>query len=164
MSRKYLNDRYCVRCGRTSPTPYLTKHINLFGDAEKVVLDLGCGNGRNTNFLRKKGFQVIPVDMVNDFGSVHRLGVDRLPARDSSVDIILANYVFMFLNKKERRQLIGEIKRVAASGCIIMVELYAAKDSETPTKEASIKLQRELFDVLGWKKLRYSQERFIAER
>jgi SAM-dependent methyltransferase len=153
-----------VRCGRSTPCPYLKKNIQLLGDSNKVVMDLGCGNGRNTKYLRLLGFNVIPVDMVDDFGSACNLGLDPLPAKDASVDIILANYMFMFLSQKERKQLIQEIKRISKIDCLIMVELYAAKDSETPTKESSLKLQKDIFNALAWEKVRYSQERFIARR
>jgi len=42
-----MNDRWCVRCGRTDPTPYLRKYARLLlGKAGNRVLDLGCGNGK----------------------------------------------------------------------------------------------------------------------
>ena len=163
MSRTYLNDRWCVRCNRTDPSPYLAKNIDLFLPATgKLVLDLGCGNGRNTNFMKSKGFEVISVDMAGDFGWKAVLGVDPLPV--VWVDIILVNYLMMFLNAEERNYLIEEIKRVASDRCIVMVELYAAKDSEATTKSECLRLQKDIFDKLGWDKVRYSQERFIARK
>jgi len=167
MSRKYLNDRFCIRCGRMSPTPYLRKNIDLFKNEEywkrKVVVDIGCGNGRNTVFMRKQGFRnVIAMDMAADFGEEVVLGHQRLPVSDDTADVILANYLFMFLDAQERDQLIHELKRIARPGCYLMVELYPAKCSETPTREESARLQQELFEAFSWAKVRYSQDRFIA--
>ena len=184
MSRKYLNDRWCVRCGKTDPTPYLRdnwwtliphQRCGLYVP-EKVaipmctVLDIGCGNGRNLKFMREMGFgrvggaKCIGCDMAKGCpGAVMMtLGQDRLPADDKSVDIILCNYLLMFLRDFERQQVIGEIKRVASKHCAIMVELYPAKDSVAKTEAAALKLQKEIFDALGWVKVRWSKLRFIA--
>ena len=166
MSRKYMNDKWCVRCGKTSPTPYLKKNLKLLqreNYEEAQVIDIGCGNGRNTKFLMENGFKNCRAfDMVNDFGEKMTLGHDTFPVVDNSVDVILANYILMFLDNEERKQVITEIDRMSRDGCIFIMELYPAKDSYAKTKEESIKMQKEIFDTLGWEKIRYSQERFIV--
>lgn len=165
MSRKYLNDRWCVRCPKTDPTPYLRDNLEKMNiDKKSIVLDLGCGNGRNTKFLKLKGFKNIKsIDMAGDFGKKMVLGVDDLPCKNNSVGAILCNYVFMFLNKEEQDKLLSEIKRVASDNCCIMIEIYPAKDSETKNQIESDKLQKKIFQSLGWNKIRYSQNRFIAK-
>ena len=167
MSRKYLNDKYCVRCGRNTPTPYLKKNHDLLVDGRRgrlCVADLGCGNGRNSIYAQQQGHFVYSVDMVNDYGKSTILGQQPLKVNDNQFDIILCNYLLMFLNKKERKQLMGEIKRTAKDGCMVMVELYEAKDSFAKTKKDMLKMQKELFSDLGWEKIRYSQDRFIAQK
>lgn len=153
MSRKYMNDRWCVRCSREGATPFLKKHWpKLHGEALSTaavlatpILDIGCGNGRNLRYLRSLGFHnVVGFDMSADFGYQLKLGKDRFPLLDHSVSAILANYVFMFLNKTERTQVIRELRRVAKPDCRIMVELYPAKDSEAPSHCACTELQNEL--------------------
>jgi len=78
MSRKYLNDRWCIRCGRKTPTPYLAKVLKLFSK-KGMVLDIGCGNGRNSVFMTDQGYNVKSIDMANDFGNKIILGKDTLP-------------------------------------------------------------------------------------
>jgi hypothetical protein len=163
MTKKYLNDRYCVRCNRHEATPYLKKHWNkLVVKDNPIVCDLGCGNGRNSKFACSQGAKVISLDMVNDFGKKIILGKDKLPLKKA--DIILANYILMFLNNKERKFLLSEIKRIASKDCRIMVELYPALDSETKNEEEMLKLQKEIFDSLKWEKILYSKGRFIAKK
>jgi len=166
MSRKYLNDKYCVRCGRTEACPYLRKNVHLLDNENKnlQVVDIGCGNGRNSKFIKKRGHNVISLDMVDDYGYKIILGKDKLPAKNNSIDIILCNYLMMFLNKKERSQLIREMKRIAKNNCMLMLELYPAKDCYAKTENEMLAMQYEIFKKMNWEKIRYSRGRFIAKK
>jgi len=173
MSRKYLNDKYCVRCGRKTPCPYLKNNYDkmmkdmifrlpLRPPLQCKVLDVGCGNGRNSQFMKERGHDVTSLDMVNDYGIKCMLGKDKMPVKDNSIEIILSNYSMMFLDDKERNNVIKDIKRVAKKNCIIMLELYPAKDCYAKTEKDMLKMQKDIFDKLGWKKIKYSKGRFIA--
>jgi hypothetical protein len=70
----------------------------------------------------------------------------------------------MFLNKKERKSVIKDLKKSAKKGCIVIVELYTAKDSHTPNDELMLEMQEELFDSFGWEKVKYTKGRFIAKK
>jgi tellurite methyltransferase len=108
------------------PTPYLKKNVKLFPERGKV-LDIGCGNGRNSKYMIELGYDVIAVDMAPpDFGVKLVLGEDPLPSGE--YDIILANYVLMFLTQIERKLVIEDIKSRSKEGTILMIEMYPAKD------------------------------------
>ena len=182
MSRKYLNDKWCVRCGKTEPTPYLRDHAEqLLPESNEVggrlrlnLLDLGCGNGRNWKYLHQTYWlsSIVPIDMVDstgtrtdhDWGCI--LGHDLWPVPCASVDIVLANYVFMFLDRKERKQVYEELDRVTCQGSRIMVELYPAKDSHAKTDTSCNRLIHEILRGLGphWSVLHRVKNRFIARR
>ena len=145
VSRAYLNQRWCVRCGKSSPTPYLKQATAKYlGDLRgKLCLDAGCGNKRNTKFMVRRGASIIAVDMADDCETKCVLGVDTLPVKDGCVDILLANYVLMFLNRNERYQCLRELCRVAGDTCYLIVELYPAKDSYAKTdKDCSAMLEQ----------------------
>ena len=140
MSRKYMIDRWCVRCGRTEPSPFtkrcLTKimvHYALKGEPTfgKLVVDIGCGNGRNSNRFLECGFKVRAFDMNPDCKNVEKivLGEDRMPVETDSVDIVLANYSLMFLDAKERYDVTYDICRILKKSGMFIWELYPAKDS-----------------------------------
>jgi ubiquinone/menaquinone biosynthesis C-methylase UbiE len=113
--------------------------------------------------MMRLGHTVLALDMVDDYGNEFVLGKDPLPLGDGRADIILCNYVLMFLSPGERHQVIKEFKRIASSGTRIMVELYAAKDSYAVNDTELAEMQKKVFKKLGWNKLRYSKGRFIAE-
>jgi len=146
MSRKYLNERWCVRCGKMDPTPFLkemyTKHMKVRVDPSLKVLDIGCGNGRNSKYFY--GADVKPIDMATDYGDKCILGKDKLPGEE--YDVILANYVLMFLNEKERKQVIKEIDRHSCEGTRLVLEMYAAKDAHPYNWKDLITI----FKDMGW--------------
>jgi len=173
MSRKYLNGRYCVRCNRCGPTPYLrdnvailTKGFSRYPYDGAAVVDIGCGNGRNSRFMAEvPGVKFMAaLDMAGDYGTKTVLGVGKMPVPDGSADIVLCNYLLMFLSPKERNQALCEIERIAKPGCRIVVELYPAKDSYAKTEADMLRMQKDIFRKLGWGKIRYSKGRFIAQK
>jgi len=165
-----MNDRWCVRCGKTDGTPYLKKHwdklfCNSQLDRGVNVLDVGCGNGRNSEFMKSMGIKnIVSLDMAGDYGSQCTFDGSPLPLFENTVDIVLANYSLMFLSPKERRRVISDIKKSAKKSCYIIVELYPAKDSYCKTDEEMLKMQKDIFDQLGWGKILYSKGKFIAKR
>ncbi len=157
MSRKYLNDRWCARCSRNDPTPYLrdnTKHLPKTG----TVLDVGCGNGRNSEFMKSLGYQVTSVDMVDDYGIRTTLGKDPLPS--GPYNIVLANYILMFLDDQERSNVLQEINKQTQLDSILFIEMYAAKDAYTCDLNDSI----DLLKSYGWTTIRKSKDRSILKK
>ena len=157
MTRKYMNDRWCVRCGKQSPTPYLNKYEWLIRRKERA-LDIGCGNGRNTRFLQELGITVDSIDMAGDFGMKRILGKDPLPKRKYGT--ILANYILMFLNRKERYNVMRDINDRAKPGAIFICEMYPAKDAYEYDFDKIVGY----FTRRGWSKVRKSQDKCILKK
>ena len=157
MSRKYLNGRWCVRCGKNDPTPYLKKNIKLFPENGRV-LDIGCGNGRNSKYMKSLGYEVDSLDMAGDFGIETILGKDPFPV-DGEYDVILANYVLMFLDEDERWVVQREILKHSKPGTILMIEMYPAKDAHDYDLDEIF----EYFENQGWKKIRKSIDRCVLK-
>ena len=108
--------------------------------------------------MKSLGYDVTPVDMVDDFGVRTILGHDPLP--DGPFDVILANYVLMFLDEAERKKVTQQIGKVAGDECIMVVEMYPAKDAHEYDFDAMVGdwLQK------GWVKLRKSKDRCVLRK
>jgi SAM-dependent methyltransferase len=169
MSRKVDNRKMSVRCGSKAPSPYLRRHTGLLTAgldlSSCLVVDLGCGNGRNSEYMKELGFKhVLSFDMRGDYGIPVELGSEHIPVPSSSADIILANYILMFFEGDKLQWVIREIKRIAdTSGCKLMVELYPSQNSFWNTEEKIRALQRTVVDELGWKVVIESRGRFVAK-
>ena len=120
-----------VRCNNKKPTPYLRKYFHSFQLCkDDLILDLGCGNLRNTKYMESFDFfNVLPIDKARDYGYQVDLGSEKIPGNFCSgkAKLILCNYVMCFLNNKERVHLSKEINRVSEKGTYLMVEMYEAK-------------------------------------
>jgi len=157
MSRKYLNGRWCVRCGRTDPTPYLRKNTKLFPGGGNV-LDIGCGNGRNSKYMTQLGYKVDSIDMVGDFGIKCELGKDPLP--NKKYNIVLANYILMFLDKVTRTKVMKEINEKTDKDSILMIEMYPAKDAYSYNFDNMVYY----FIHKGWSKVRKSKDKCVLKK
>jgi ubiquinone/menaquinone biosynthesis C-methylase UbiE len=158
-----------VRHGGHSPSPYLRKNTPLLTSGidweSKKVLDLGCGCGRNSKFLGSIGFHdIISLDFMDDYGQKWDASED-IPLADDSVDIILCNYLLMFLTDEELEKVCKEIKRVARCGCHLIVELAKVKTSLTPDAEKVAELKTKVLKLFEtWHTGHVVTERFILSK
>jgi SAM-dependent methyltransferase len=164
MSRKLVDNKWVVRCGRTTPSPYIKDNLWILipkGCDKKTILDIGCGNGRNMNYLKKYASKYVGLDIFPSCQNAQQfeIGNDRLPDIYMGWDLILVNYVFMFLNAVERKMLIEDIKKTSSSICKIVVELYPAKDSHIKNDKEMVKMQERIFKQLNWSTIKYTKGR-----
>lgn len=155
--RRTVKGRPCVRCKSTFPTPYLREVLKLLprkGDA----LDIGCGNGRNSEFLKAFGFNVDSIDLVGDYGEEWLIGVEPLPDKD--YDVFLANYVLMFLTNDECRKVLREINDRARVNAVLVIEMYKSKVAYTYIFDNIL----EVIETKGWVRLKKSKDRCVLKK
>lgn len=93
------------------------------------IIDIGCGTGRSTHFLKERGAHVVGVDMVEDF---IKKGQEMYPSLDlrvmnaTSLDFPDNHFDFVFFSNQgidysdRREEILKEAYRVTKSGAIFV--------------------------------------------
>lgn len=110
------------------------------------VLDLGCGNGRNSVFLAQQGAEVHALDfstaaldrlveLASGLGlsdSVHTYCASltqRLPFPDATFRLVVDSYVFChFLDSSLKDHYLSELRRVTRPGGLVFMSLFPPDD------------------------------------
>lgn len=126
---------------------YLKKELK-YKIEDKVILDLGCGTGRNSNYLAEKGNKVTGIEISRKAISIakerardlgievdYRLGDIGEPydIKDESIDITLDVTSSNSLNEKGREIYLKEMFRVLKKGGLIFVRALC-KDGDENAK------------------------------
>ena len=137
MSPVYKHEgKTVVRTNCSNPTPFLRalepnlRTLMSILYRKPRALDIGCGFGRNSEYVRTMGYEVQSLDQHPDY---HR-GIkwdlsNQIPVFSKSVELVLLQYVLMFLPGDDRDRLVRQALNVCGVPGMIVVEMYPAKDS-----------------------------------
>ncbi len=117
---------------RSAPSENVVRLVKWFFKQPGNVLDYGCGDGSNMEFLLDQGYTADGIDITDNAiarvqerlqgrsgwsATVLRPQDERLPYEDNRFDFILCNQVIYYLGSKERiLRLLNEFKRVLKPG------------------------------------------------
>ncbi|RMF06166.1 class I SAM-dependent methyltransferase [Candidatus Woesearchaeota archaeon] len=128
---------------REGPTDYIMNKVEfLKSEGKNVVLDAGCGDGRNLIALAERGMRAIGVDFsaealkkCTETAKTKKVDVKLLKNNlkdieipDASVDLIVCEGVIEHLRKPE--DVIKEFKRVMKDGALAIVEVKTIRDPQ----------------------------------
>jgi len=144
---------------------------------EKTILDLGCGTGRNSNYLADIGNNVIGIEIsktaitlaknrAKEMGVVvdYRLGDIGEPydIKDNSVDIVIDVTSSNSLNEKGRAIYLNEINRVLKKGGYIFVRALC-KDGNKNVKNLLKMNPGKEYDTYIMKEINLTERVFSRE-
>ena len=157
------------------PSYAAIKSVTLFKEEGKTkILELGCGQGRDTIFFAKQGLQVHALDYcesgINPMSQkVAGLGLDEsitalchdvrnpLPFDDDSFDACYSHMLFcMALTMAELEYLSGEIRRVLKPGGL---NIYTVRNTNDAHYKTGIHRGEDMYEVGGFIVHFFSQEK-----
>lgn len=112
------------------------KKDRQFDFRDKLIFDLGSGNGRNANYLAAKGAKVVGLEMARNALAEakaealrqglsveynHQSMAEKWPAAAASVDLVLDITSSNALSGRERRSYLAELSRTMKSGSFLFV-------------------------------------------
>lgn len=107
------------------------------------ALDLGCGGGRHSELLAKRGFTVMSIDVNPQMlattkerlaraglnAEVHDGSILDIPYPDATFDIVVTTGVLHQAESAEQyEQAIAELARVMKSGAYVLLNIFTNKD------------------------------------
>ncbi len=129
------------------PNPIIFEALNyinenrMFKDKIAKVLDIGAGDGTDSIFLAKNGFNVTAIDSssyyiykINQLSKIHNIKIksiksDAITSLFKNYDIIVCNNILHLLKSKEAIELIKKMKIYTSVEGMNIVSLYINNDS-----------------------------------
>lgn len=129
--------------------------------AEGALLEIGCGEGRDTIVLRSRGYPVVALDRspgrllecrARSGGPLLLTNIEQgLPFAGSSFDVIVASLSLHYFSWAASEQLMQEIRRVAMPKAFLLVRVNSVRDVNFGAGAGEL-LEEDYYWVRGRKK------------
>jgi len=120
---------------------WLDKYENVLSKSKDTpILDLGCGFGNDTLYLKERGYEVISCDISEK--ALYRLSnyikdlkvkcfdlKDGLPFQDSCAKVIISDLSLHYFTWKETEKVLKEIDRVLMEDGVLLCRVNSTKDT-----------------------------------
>lgn len=152
---------------RYNPWPSVKKFVDSF-PPNSLVLDAGCGNGKNMGI--RNDLQFVGIDTSENLLKICRergfnvkaSNIKSVPFEDNYFDFIICIAVLHHIvNPEERIQAICELIRITKPGGQIMIQVWAREQTLT-RKFVPINDQNDFF--VTWTKVNMTGEKCVSKR
>lgn len=139
---------------------WLDKYENiLMKSKDTSIIDLGCGFGNDTLYLKERKYEVISCDFskkalkrLSNF--IDNLNVkcfdmkDGLPFKDSSAKVIISDLSLHYFTWSETQEILKEIKRVLMNEGTLICRVNSIKDINYGVGQG-IKIEENFYNIDG---------------
>jgi SAM-dependent methyltransferase len=141
---------------------------------EGRVLDVGCGVGRNSLYLQKKGLEVLGIDAsplavkicrLRGVNNVKVMPIEKINFRKNSFNTILmmGNNFSLFGSFKKARKLLEKFKRITTEKARIIAETIDPYKRVTPASLKYYEFNKAKGRMSGQLRVRIRLENYVSE-
>lgn len=142
--------------------------------AEGRVLDIGCGAGRNSIYLQKKGFDVLGIDIsplaikvckLRGLKKAKVIPVETVKFKSNSFDtiIMMGNNFGLFGNLKKAKRLLKRFHRMTSKDALIIAATRDPYKTDNPAHLQYHKLNKKRGRMSGQVRIRSRFEKYIGK-
>lgn len=129
---------------RRASVPVYDNWLNEYKDIldrykDSTILDLGCGLGANTLYLKERGYTVVAADFSEEalksirdnIGDVDTINLNLLndfPLPDESYYVVIADLCLHYFDDQVTRNIMKEIKRILKVGGVLLARVARVDD------------------------------------
>lgn len=152
------------------PSLFSQEAIKFFPSAGNLI-DIGCGQGQDSRFFSKQGYQVTGIDFSEEginFANKKSAGMDidfrildiakPLPFEDSSFDIVYSHLALHYFDNATTELIFNELKRILNPGGILAILVNSIHDPQFNTGE---KVEEDYFVIGGMLKRYFRKEKLL---
>ncbi|MBW2996591.1 methyltransferase domain-containing protein [Candidatus Woesearchaeota archaeon] len=132
-------EEYIRRVGKSHPYDESKKFLSLMEKGD-LILDVGCGPGRDARIFIDKGFRVMGIDLSKKMIATAKkrvkeaefkvMDVKKLDFEDNSFDGLWAHAIYIHLPKKNLLKALKEAYRVLKDDGIFFLSVKQGKEGE----------------------------------
>ncbi|AGK95533.1 class I SAM-dependent methyltransferase [Clostridium pasteurianum] len=161
LQKEYWNKIYeSILDKKLKYDPWLDKYENiLMKSKDTPIIDLGCGFGNDTLYLKERKYEVISCDFsekalrrLSNF--IDNLNVkcfdmkDGLPFQDSSAKVIISDLSLHYFTWNETQDILKEIKRVLINEGTLICRVNSTRDMNYGAGQG-IKIEENFYNIDG---------------
>ncbi len=119
---------------------WLDKYMVYIKSAKRTIIDLGCGIGNDTMFIKSCGKEVLSIDYSDEALRIINQNIkgantlkmnfeDEWLLKKESADLIIANLSLHYFNTETTLRIINNIRDTLVNGGILIVRLNSINDT-----------------------------------
>lgn len=167
--KDYWNNSHKIySTGKITYDLWLDHYPMALSHCQSEVLDLGCGIGNDTLYLKERGFSVVAVDysevaldhLKEQLNDVKTMQLDislPLPFPDSSFDLIIADLSLHYFDEKTTIEIMKELKRILTIHGHLLARVNSLEDKNYGAGKGE-KIEENYYFVDGYNKRFFSIE------
>jgi ubiquinone/menaquinone biosynthesis C-methylase UbiE len=139
MDKKYWTDYYTKKMAPTNPTQF-AKDITSYLEINNVILDLGCGNGRDSVYFDELGLKVVAIDQAESaISELRKIYGDKIKfvlgdfiestlIDELNYDYVYSRFTIHAVTDMQEDELLDKVYKILKPDGIFFIEARSIKD------------------------------------